>query len=264
MEAPIMNKTNTTYAITRTPPVSMAKGITTQKLEVDPYLARKQHQHYLNALQNLGVTVIVLEPEEDFPDSHFVEDAAVIHKQVAILTRPGAEARRGEVACLRPQLERYLTVCELGGDHDATVDGGDVLFMGAHVFIGLSHRTNEAGAKRLKALLTEIDPTLSIYFIPFTGVLHLKSGLTAIGPDLLLANPAMKMLDPLPAGRLCWLPQEEGHAANVLVVNGTAFVFEDTPSAQREINHAGLKPLILDMSEFRKMDGSFTCLSLLW
>lgn len=253
-----------THAIMRKPPLSMAKGITTQQTEIDLALAYLQHDTYLKMLCDLHVSVTLLDPEEEYPDSHFVEDTAIIHKQVAIMTRPGAIERRGEVERLRPTLASIMTVIDLGGDEDVLVDGGDVLFMGSHVFIGLSHRTNLAGAKRLQDILHDIDPTLSIHFIPFSGVLHLKSGLTALGPNLLLGNPAMQLHAPLPAGEIKWLPQEEGHAANVLSVNGSVFVFHDSPTAKMQVTHAGLTPLTLDMSEFKKMDGSFTCLSLLW
>jgi len=242
----------------------MSQGITTQDVIVDVELARRQHQSYIEVLQNLDIAVTMLDPEEEFPDSHFVEDAAIIHDYVAILTRPGAQMRRGEVACLRPVLEQRMTVCELGGDDSALVDGGDVLFMGTYVFIGISDRTTVTGAERLKAVLQEIDPALSIHNVAFSGVLHLKSGLTALGPDLLLGNPEMKLHQPLPAGRVVWLPPEQGYAANTLVVNNAALYFPECPAAHIAAQEAGLKPIGIDMSEFRKMDGSFTCLSLLW
>jgi dimethylargininase len=242
----------------------MAAGITTQDVLVDVDLARQQHQVYLNTLQTLGIQVTKLDPEESYPDSHFVEDAAIIHHQVAILSRPGAVERRGEVSCLRPELAQHLQVCELGGDESALVDGGDVLFMGNYVLIGISDRTTLAGAARLKTILKEIDSTLSIHNISFSGVLHLKSGLTALGPDLLIGNPQMKLHEPLPAGQVVWLPPEQGYGANTLVVNNAALYFAECPAVQQAIQAAGLNPLPHELSEFRKMDGSFTCLSLLW
>lgn len=252
------------HAIARTPPASMASGITTQHEGIDLALALEQHAAYLDILRDLGIKVTLLGPEEAYPDSHFVEDTAIIHSKVAILTRPGAQERRGEVDCMRPHLEHVLYLQELGGDKEATVDGGDILFMGNYVYIGISYRTNYAGAEQLKSRLLEINPSLSIHFIPFEGVLHLKSGLTALGPDLLLGSPDIKLHHPLPAGHITWLPREEAHAANVLVANGAALIFNNSPAAHAIAHHAGLKPITLDISEFRKMDGSFTCLSLLW
>jgi dimethylargininase len=252
------------YAITRQPPQSMSQGITTQDAKVDVTLARRQHHTYRETLQSIGISVTMLDAEEEYPDSHFVEDAAIIHKSTAILTRPGAQARQGEVDCLRPALEQRMTVRELGGDHTALVDGGDVLFMGTHVFIGISDRTTVTGANCLKIQLLAIDPGLEVHFISFSGVLHLKSGLTALGPDMLLGNPEIKLHTPLPAGHIKWLPLEQGYAANSLVVNDAAIYFAECPAAGKAIQAAGLKPIALDLSEFRKMDGSFTCLSLLW
>lgn len=252
------------YAIARTPPASMAKGITTQGETPDLGLARKQHRNYLQTLRGLGISITVLEPEEDLPDSHFVEDTAIIHQQVAILTQPGANARRAEVARIRPALERVLAVQNLTVNEGAWVDGGDIIFMDNHVLIGISNRTNKEGAECLKTILIEIDPQLTIHFVPFTGVLHLKSGLSALGPDLLLGNPKLKLYQPLPVGRIVWLPREEGYAANTLVVNGAALYFEECQKAHDAIRDAGLNPIGIHLSEFRKMDGSFTCLSLLW
>jgi len=251
-------------AITRIPPVSMAQGITTQAEPVDVELARYQHQLYIETLQELGISVTKLDPEEAYPDSHFVEDAAIIHQNKAVMTRPGAEARRGEVACLLPALTQHMPVTDLGGDDNALVDGGDVLFMGRHVFIGISDRTTESGAARLKMRLQEIEPDLQVHNIAFDGVLHLKSGLTALGPDLLVGHPGMRLKQPLPAGKIVWLPEDEGYAANMLVVNHAALYFAECPAAGEVARAAGLRPIGMDMSEFRKMDGSFTCLSLLW
>ncbi len=251
-------------AVTRTPPRSMAAGITTQQESVSVELAREQHRQYVKTLTSLGVDVTVLDPAEDYPDSHFVEDAVIIHRNIAIMTRPGAVERRGEVGLLKSSLQDVMDVIELGGGDEALVDGGDVLFMGQNVFIGISHRTNHAGASRLKAILHDIEPDLSIHFVPFSGVLHLKSGVTALNADTLLGNPAMKLPTALPAGNIVWLSQKEGYAANALILNGAALYFPECPSAGTAAQQAGLRPIALDMSEFRKMDGSFTCLSLLW
>jgi dimethylargininase len=252
------------YAITRQPPASMANGITTQQEEINFLEAQTQHQNYITHLQQLGVKVSTLDPEEEYPDSHFVEDTAIIHKNVAVLTRPGALARRGEVTRIKPALEKVMTVCDLGGDDECLVDGGDVIVMGNHILIGIYDRTNIAGAERLKAILHEVDPTLEIHFIPFSGVLHLKSGLTALGPDRLLGNPAIVLDKPIGFADIVWLPPSEGYAANTLTVNGSTFYFRESSAAHAAIQDAGHKPVPFNLSEFRKMDGSFTCLSLIW
>lgn len=253
-----------TRAITRQPPISMANGITTQICDVDVHLAREQHQAYLAALRSLDIDVTMLSPEEHLPDSHFVEDAAIIHNGVAILTRPGADERKDEVNAIRSELECVLPVRELGGDANTTVDGGDVLFMGNHVYIGVSYRTSESGALELEKILHEIDPALCVHHIHFDGVLHLKSGFVALTHDTLLGNPKIKLSQPLPHAKVHWLPENEGYAANALVANGAMLYFQECPSAAAAAKLVGLNPIAMDMSEFRKMDGSFTCLSLLW
>lgn len=252
------------YALTQTPPNSMATGITTQSLEVDVELARKQHQVYTSMLEKLGMSVTTLPPQESFPDSHFLEDAAIIHHKVAILTRPGAKERQGEVDIISSALKKLLPTCVLGGDENATLDGGDVLFIGNTVLIGISHRTTESGAQELKRSLHKIDPNLSIHFIPFEGVLHLKSGLTALNSNTVLINQEIKLHTHLPIKESIVLPKEESHAANTFIANNHAFVPYDCPQARKAIIAANLTPLEIDMSEFRKMDGSFTCLSLIW
>lgn len=251
-------------AICKTPPLSMASGITSQTEIVDVKIARQQHEKYVSNLEQLGVDVTVLGPDEAMPDSHFVEDAAIIHADVAILTRPGATTRRMEAMALRPALmSAGLQIVALGGGDEALVDGGDVLFAGNHVLIGLSHRTTQEGAQRLKNILLEINPSLNVCLINFDGVLHLKSGVTYIGNDTLLGNPAMSLTSQLPLD-IIWLPSQDGYAANTLTLNGSVFYFEECPSVEKAIMSVGLKPLPMNMSEFRKMDGSFTCLSLLW
>ena len=252
------------HAITRTPPTSIANGITSQNETPNAELAKQQHEKYLAALRSLDINVTVLNPEEAFPDSHFVEDTAIIHNNIAIFTRPGAKERRGEVDCIKPTIEKVLKTCAIDASEDATVDGGDILFMGNYVFIGLSYRTNLAGAEQLAKKLKEINPTLSIHNIEFDGVLHLKSGLVALNDHQLLGNPEINLKTPLPAGEIIWLPREESHAANIVVANGAALIFDKCPATYAAIEKAGLQPIPLDMSEFRKMDGSLTCLSLLW
>ena len=264
MRSGIMTTKTYRHAITRTPPFSMACGITTQPEKVDVHLAREQHQQYIKTLQSLGIDVVVLDSIESLPDSHFVEDAAIIHNGIAILTRPGAPERRTEVQALRSVLCEQMKVVEIGGGEEALVDGGDVLFIDDHVFIGISYRTNLSGAGELKKIFNELDPALVAHFIPFSGVLHLKSGITSISHLTLLGNPAMTLPINLPVGTVNWLPAQEGYAANALTVNGATLYFEECHSVAGVVTQNGLTPIPMNMSEFRKMDGSFTCLSLLW
>lgn len=259
------NFQNFKFGIARTPPCSMAQGITTQRITIDIELARRQHHQYLTILNDLGISVSILDPEENLPDSHFVEDAAVIYEGNVILTQPGAVERRREVECLRTYLQQQkLPFIELERNNETTLDGGDVLFIDNSVLIGISYRTNLLGAKALATELQKINPQLVVHFVEFSNVLHLKSGLVALNTKLLLGNPRIKLKEPLPIGEIIWLPKEEGYAANTLVANGAALVFAECKQTHAVLKQANLKPIPLDMSEFRKMDGSFTCLSLLW
>lgn len=253
------------HALMRKPPQSMTKGITTQKQSVALPLAQEQHQAYVNMLQKLNVQATVVPPDERFPDCHFVEDTAIVHKGVAIMTQPGAMERRDEGLSLRTYLANTLQVMELTPTNStATIDGGDVLFMGNEVLIGISHRTNLTGAKALASALTSIDTSLRCHFIEFSGVLHLKSGFTALNKELLLGNPLIKLKTPLNFADIAYLPEEQAYAANALVINGAALYFAECHEARDLIAKANLQPIAMELSEFKKMDGSFTCLSLLW
>lgn len=251
-------------ALTRTPPASMANGITSQPEVIDFEKAKQQHQAYIKNLEMLGLQVITLPAEERFPDSHFVEDTTIVYKDLAILTSPGAPTRRGEVECIRNHLKQLFTVEELGGDDNTFLDGGDVLFVGNKVLIGVYERTNYAGAKRLKSILQTINENLEIHIIEFSGVLHLKSGLTALNESLVLASPFFKTTNHLDFINIHWLPENEAYAANTLTINGHTFHFEDAFTTKSIIESVGNKSVPFDLSEFKKMDGSFTCLSLLW
>jgi dimethylargininase len=248
-----------TQAIVRTPARSFANGITTQSLgKPDFALAREQHAAYIAALQQLGVEVTVLDPDEQYPDSCFVEDPAVIYNGVAVITRPAARSRAGEVLAAR------MPIVELGGGEDVRMDGGDVLTCGGNVLVGQSRRTNHMGLKRLTARLREIDPTLKVTGAPISGVLHLKTGMTALRDRLLLRDPSCKMDQRFTFARTFVLPREQGYAANVLPINDGVIIAKGYPMVATLAHEYYERVIEIDMSEFHRMDGSLTCLSLLW
>lgn len=251
-------------ALVRKPPHSMKNGITSQSITPDYAKAILQHTHYINTLKKLNVDVHILEPAENYPDSHFVEDTAILFNNYAILTFPGARERRGEVALLAENIRHLFPIIEIEGNETTLVDGGDVLFIGQHVLIGIYQRTTQAGAEQLKSILLAIDPNLQIHFVPFSGLLHLKSGLTALNDKTLIGNPAITLHTQLPFVDIKWLPVEEGYAANTLTINGSTLHFYESQQAAGIIAAAGNEPVAMNLSEFKKMDGSFTCLSLLW
>lgn len=254
-----------THAIVRRPSRSFKDGLTTQALGApDIDLAMAQHDAYIAALRTLGVEVTILDADEGYPDSCFVEDTAVIHSGTAIITRPEARTRRGEIGPMREVLSTLMPVVDLGGGEDVRLEGGDVLFCGQRVLVGISSRTNHIGVKRLATRLSAITPHLSVEGVPLSGVLHLKTGMTALRPNFLLRDPSCKVDMRFAFARTFVLPRAQGYAANVLPINDGVIVAKGYPLvATLAREHFG-QVIELDMSEFHKMDGSLTCLSLLW
>ena len=252
-----------TRAIVRPPGTTFADGLTTAGLgPPDLPLALAQHEAYVRALEACGLSVTRLPADDRFPDSTFVEDTAVLARGLAVLCRPGAPSRAGEVEAIRPAIEAAfdaVTAIEPPG----TVDGGDVCEAGGHVFIGVSERTNEEGGRQLAAHLATrgLGATLvDVRGIP--GLLHLKSGIAWLGGrTLALARPFADR--PEFAGwEVLHVPAGEEYAANAVLVNGRLLVAAGYPLFEAAVRARGLPTAVLDMSEFRKLDGGLSCLSL--
>lgn len=250
-----------TRALMRLPAVNFAAGVTTAAHLGPPDYERalEQYQNYVRALRDCGLAVTVLPADERFPDGHFVEDPFVIYRDLAFHCRSGAPSRRGEGESLKPHL-RGLRIVDAPAD--ARIDGGDVLFCSDRVLVGISERTNRAGYRALRDALRSARDDLRVYPVTFSGVLHLKSGLTELAPGVLIHDPALKTDFDLSWARVITLPPEEGHAADVLPVNDTLFVAADCPQALAAAKRHCHRVVALNMSEFVKMDGGLTCLSL--
>jgi len=254
-----------THAIVRPPSVTFADGITTSGLgPPDLGLARAQHRAYCLALEGLGVSPVELPPDPAFPDSTFVEDAAVVTAAGALLTRPGAASRAGEVAsmaeALRPWYPEPARITAPG-----TLEGGDVCEAGSQVFIGVSERTNAEGAAQLAGWLARQDlpaTTLDIRALP--GLLHLKTGLSWIGGRRLLAAGAIAEHEALRGWEVIRVPADEAYAANCVAVNGSLLLPAGFPRTRALLAGLGLGIVEIEMSEFRKMDGGPSCLSVRW
>lgn len=260
-EAPVRFR----QAIVRPPGRSFAEGLTSATLgPPDVEKALRQHEAYCGALAACGLEVHRLAADERHPDSTFVEDVAVLAPRCAILTRPGAPSRRGEVAAVRATLAaRFPRLAAI--EAPGTLDGGDVCQADDHVFIGVSRRTNEEGARQLAGLLVQEGLGASLVDIRDTpGILHLKSGVAYLGDGrLALIEPlagrrefARRQTVPVPAG--------EAYAANCLRVNDRVIVAAGHPGFEATLRGLGYAVLPLDVSEFRKMDGGLSCLSLRW
>jgi len=266
-----------TNAIVRPPGANYAEGLTTMDLGVpDHARALQQHEAYCETLEQCGLTLTRVEVDERYPDSTFVEDAAVMMRTPArrqtsalatsdtraILTRPGAFSRAGEVESMAEVLSRFCP--ELDSIKEpGTLDGGDVCEVEDRFFIGISQRTNEAGAQQLAAWLASHGFASS--FVDIRGlknILHLKSGLTYLGDNRLVVIDALADHDEFRAHDLVRVTAGEEYAANCLRVNDRVLVAAGYPGFEGTLRELGYQTIALEMTEFQKMDGGLSCLSL--
>ncbi|HZP65879.1 MAG TPA: arginine deiminase family protein [Rudaea sp.] len=252
-----------TRAIVRPPAATFAQGLTAAALGApDLALALVQHERYCAALERCGLTLACLPPDPGFPDSTFVEDAAILTGRGAILTRPGAPSRQGEVASIAASLVAFFADVE-AIEAPGTVDGGDICQAGEHFLIGLSPRTNEPGASQLAALLaTQGFTSAYIDIRGMRGLLHLKTGLSWLGDGRVAAIDALAAHPALAGYEIVRVDAAESYAANCLRINEHVVLAAGHPRFEAAVRALGLPTIALDLSEFRKMDGSLTCLSL--
>jgi dimethylargininase len=246
-------------AICRRPGPDFAQGLTTSDLGAPDFeKTLQQHDAYVQTLRDLGLIVEVLDALPGHPDACFVEDPAVIVPEVAVLTNPGADARKGEVASIGAALGAYRTCRTI--EAPGTLDGGDVLIVEKTVFVGLSERTNAEGAAQLAQHFKPFG--YEIITVAVGAGLHLKSSVNWAGGDNLLIsdefanNPVFKHF------RHLVMHPDEVYAGNTLWINGTLITPRGFPRTLRQLQTLS-KPIVeLDLSEYRKMDGGLTCLSL--
>jgi dimethylargininase len=250
-------------AILRIPGSNFADGLTTVDLGIPHFdQVLEQHAHYCDALRACGLELTLLTTDLKHPDSTFVEDTAILIPEGAIFCRPGAPSRLGEVEAIRPVVERFHTRT-FTIDAPGTVDGGDICEAGKHFFIGISKRTNEEGARQLAVHLTELGYTTSTIDVrDMTTILHLKSGISYIGDNTLVVMEEMAASRRFANFDLLRVSEAESYAANCVRVNDRVLLADGFPNLRNELVTRGFNPLILDMSEFQKMDGGLSCLSL--
>jgi dimethylargininase len=217
-----------------------------------------QHREYVSVLESLGIEIITLDADESYPDACFVEDTAVVTPSIAVVTRPGAPARRGEEATVEPSLAVHRPVARI--EAPGTVDGGDILVMGERVLIGLSERTNEEGASQLRAILEAHG--MQCTNLGAGEGLHLKSSINALGDYRLLITPEFAELPELSTFERVVIPGDETYAGNSLWISDHVLVPVGFPKTRDLIEKLGTKTIEVDVSEFRKMDGGLTCLSI--
>ncbi len=252
-----------TKAIVKPPAASFIYGLSTAGLGApDHPLALRQHAAYRDALTRRGVEVIVMEADPDHPDSTFVEDTAVLTHTTAVLTIPGADSRKGEVAFITPLLSQYFERIE-HIESPGTLDGGDICEADDHFLIGISARTNPEGARQLAAILKSegYDSTL-VPLSPRDRALHLKTSIAYIGEGRLVVTQDYAQRPEFSRFHPIVVAPEEAFAANCIRVNDCIFLPSHCPTLTTQLNALGYQTENLDVSEYQKLDGGLSCLSL--
>jgi dimethylargininase len=238
----------------------MAEGIVTHvgRTAVDAALAARQHAEYVAAIADAGWTIRKVPPADDLPDSAFVEDTVVVCGDLAVLARPGAAARRPEVAGTEEAIaELGLEVARI--EPPGTLDGGDILQVGSTVYVGRGGRTDGEGIRQLRRHVASRGHT--VVPVPLRRVLHLKSAITAL-PDgtIVCSDPALLDTSPLPTLRPV---PEEGGSHVILLGGGTLLMAASAPRTAELFDDWGFDVIVVDIGEFEKMEGCVTCLSVL-
>ena len=249
-----------TKAIVRTPCRALVNGLSSANLgPPDYHRALLQHADYIEALKECGLRVTVLPADERFPDSTFVEDVALMTPHCAILTNPGAPSRTLEILSMLKTIREFYTNVELI-EAPGTVEAGDIMMVGDHYYIGLSERTNQAGAEQMIAVLERYG--LQGSMVELTEVLHLKTGLGYLEDNNLLACGEFLSKPEFQKYHILEVDPTEAYAANSVWINGTVLTPKGFPNTKSLIETAGYKVREVNVSEFQKLDGGLSCLSL--
>jgi len=245
-------------ALIRRPSPRITEGIVThiERQPVDFSLAREQWDGYVRAVEAAGWETIEVPGGEDFPDGAFIEDTMVVYRDLAVMARPGAEARRPEVAEAEKVVEGLgYSVGRI--ESPGTLDGGDVLKVGGTVYVGRGGRTNEEGVGQLREALAPAGAT--VVGVPVTKVLHLKSAVTALPDGSVIGYPPL-VDDPSPFPRFVAVPEESGSHV-VLLGENRLLMAADCPESAGQFASMGYEPVTVDIGEFQKLEGCVTCLS---
>ena len=239
-------------AIVRKPGRSIINGLTKANLGIPDYReAVEQHNFYVSALKDCGLKVTELDADENFPDSTFVEDTALLTPHCAIITNPGALSRRGEIIGIKKVIKKYYTnIYEI--HLPGTVEAGDIMMVGSHFYIGLSKRTNLNDAEQVISILKKNGMSGSV--IKLEKVLHLKTGLSYLENNNLVAcgeflsNPEFKSFN------IIEIPEEESYAANCVWINDRVLIPKGFPKTKQIIMDSGYYIIEVDVSEFQKLE----------
>ena len=249
--------------IVRKPCKAVCDGITSAPELGQPIYekALAQHEKYIEALKKCGVEVTVLEADERYPDSCFVEDPALITRKCAIITNPGAASRNGEKDEIIGAVRKFFPEDKIEYIKDpGTLEGGDVMMVGDTFYVGLSARTNAERIRQLGEILNKYG--LECVQVPLEKVLHLKTGVNYLENNNMLVSGEFIDKPEFAKYNKIVIPEEEAYAANCIWVNGTVIVPEGYPAVLKAVQDAGYETLVVDTSEYRKIDGGLSCLSL--
>lgn len=249
-----------TKAIVRIPCQAMVNGLSRARLGLPDYQkALVQHADYIEALKECGLRVTVLPADENFPDSTFVEDVALITPHCAILTHPGAPTRTLETQSMRTVIGEFYAQIETV-EAPGNVEAGDIMMVGDHFYVGLSERTNQKGAEQIIAILERYGMRGSV--VELTEVLHLKTGLGYLENNNLLACGEFLGKPEFQQYNLLQVDSDEAYAANSVWINEVVLTPRGYPKTRSLIENAGYQVREVEVSEFRKLDGGLSCLSL--
>lgn len=249
-----------TNVIVKTPGKSYLNGLTTSDLGQPVYnLLLEQHKEYVKALEKCGVAVTQQPASEEFPDSTFVEDAAVLTKDFAVIANPGAESRQDEIVEIESVLKNFYKKFHRI-KAPGTLDGGDILQAEKQFYIGISERTNEEGALQLKGILESEGYEATI--IPLKEFFHLKTGIAYLGNNQMVLAGEFVNHPAFDSYEKIVINKEDEYSANCIRMNDYVIIPSGYEETKRKINEAGYKTIELDMSEVQKHDGGLSCLSL--
>ncbi|MGE5138099.1 MAG: dimethylarginine dimethylaminohydrolase family protein [Rudaea sp.] len=226
----------------------------------EPLAAQAQHAAYCQALCTAGLDVTVLPPDERYPDSCFVQDTALVIRGQVIVCRPGAPSRRGEEQATAAWLGENWPVKHI--EPPGTLEGGDVMVLADRVLVGRSERTNAEGIEQLRAFLEPLG--LPVLSVTVGDGLHLLSDGTYLGRGIVLAAPSFKGLAEVAGLQILPVPPAEAYAANALALGDHVIVPAGFPQTAARLKAAGFNVLAVPLSEFEKVDGGATCLSIVW
>jgi len=247
------------YAIVRKPTESMIQGI--RSIDVGKPNFKKalvQHDNYCMALIKCGLELIEINQEPDYPDAVFVEDTAVVTEKCAIITKPGHPKRRGEEISVTNKLKEHRIIESIS--LPGTLDGGDIMRAENHFYVGLSDRTNKEGAEQFKKILQKYGYTSSA--VEIENMLHLKSGINYVGNHTVVMIENLANIQQFSAYHKILIPFAESYAANCVLINDYLLIAKGFPLAKNFYLKAGFNIIELEMSEYQKLDGGLSCLSL--